>query len=209
MLPAELAPELSIVIAIARMPEGRMAERKPPLPLISLSLRIGSPARKLWRAIEPTMSVSAAGSALRTIMFDEMAVLGQTCQRKSVFLASAVPIGTSLLATRTSSVGRTGAGSCVTTWTGAGLRPARKKAPAPEASAMTMMARRAGFMTTFWTGAPWPRPSGRVWNPVRSGRQTGGQLRRGCAAKGQNMVNEVCVFLIDPMGVGALSPAFS
>ena len=31
----------------ARMPEGRMADMKPPLPLISFSRRIGSPVRKV------------------------------------------------------------------------------------------------------------------------------------------------------------------
>jgi hypothetical protein len=54
--PAEVVPRLSIEMATARIPGGRMADMKPlPLALISLSRRIGSPRRRLPRVIDPAV----------------------------------------------------------------------------------------------------------------------------------------------------------
>ncbi len=62
--PAEESPLLSILIATARMPLGRMADMKPPAPaLTSLSRRIGSPRRNPTRVIEPLTSCMAFASA--------------------------------------------------------------------------------------------------------------------------------------------------
>ncbi len=62
--PAEKSPLLSILIATARRPLGRMADMKPPAPdLTSLSRRIGSSRRNPTRVIEPLTSCMAFASA--------------------------------------------------------------------------------------------------------------------------------------------------
>ena len=58
----EAAVSADMPIEIARMPEGRIAAMKPePLAMTSLALRIGSPATKGARAMEPASDSMAPG----------------------------------------------------------------------------------------------------------------------------------------------------
>jgi hypothetical protein len=95
---------------MARIPAGSTAARYPPLPLISLSSRIGSPLANGVRAIDPiSCSMPFGRCFFRMKLGDAVAVDGQACQR-NVCAETAWPMPISLLATSTSSVGAAATG---------------------------------------------------------------------------------------------------
>jgi hypothetical protein len=145
--PAEVAPRVSIEIATARMPAGRIADMKPePSALMSFSRRIGSPPKKLLRAIEPVVSSRPFGNSVRLMTAFGALSAGQASQRRSAALRL-WPIGRSTAATSTSTVLIEG-GASTTCGTGAGSPPPIISAAAPPARiAMPRTARRAGFIT--------------------------------------------------------------
>ena len=100
--PAPVSGEISV--ETARMPVGRIAAMKPdPLALTSFGSRIGSPAMKGARAIEPMTSLVASGRSLRRMKLLLAVAAGQVCHCRS----SAVtdwPRPMSFFATRTSTV---------------------------------------------------------------------------------------------------------
>ena len=72
-----------------RMPPSSVLDRKPPRPLTSFSLRIGSPGRKPTRATRPDMSVIASGVAAAVMKSGRSACSGhacpgQRCRRKAL-----------------------------------------------------------------------------------------------------------------------------
>ncbi len=147
--PAVFEPRASIEIATARLPEGRIADRKPlPLALISFSRRIGSPDRNGLRTIDPTVSSSAVGAEARWRDESLAAVFGQDCQRRSAGLI-VCPIGSSAAATSTSAISIAGGGgaTAMTGGGGGGSRPLiMTKAPAPVTTATLMRSKRDDFM---------------------------------------------------------------
>ncbi|MDH6638877.1 UNVERIFIED_ORG: hypothetical protein M2438_004052 [Methylobacterium sp. SuP10 SLI 274] len=74
---------MSVVIATARMPGGKIADMKPLPALTRRSRRIGSLAEKPVRMIAPTESSSPFGAARRSISPGEIACSGQAIQRRS------------------------------------------------------------------------------------------------------------------------------
>ena len=107
--PAEESPPLSILIAIARMPLGRIADMNPPVPVLtSLSRRIGSPRMKATLVIDPFTSSMESALPDLVIMNSETAAFGQSCQLVAPSLTT-VPIGRSSLATSTCSMSTLGA----------------------------------------------------------------------------------------------------
>ena len=86
---------MSILIATARIPVGRIADMNPPAPaLTSLSCRIGSPRRKATRVIDPLMSAIGSPLCRFVIMNSEIAAFGHACQLTEPSLTT-VPIGMS------------------------------------------------------------------------------------------------------------------
>ena len=76
--PAPVSGEISV--ETARMPVGRIAAMKPePSAFTSFGSRIGSPAMKGARAIEPTISVVASGRSLRRMKVLLAVAAGQVC----------------------------------------------------------------------------------------------------------------------------------
>ena len=76
--PAPVSGEISV--EIARMPVGRIAAMKPePSALTSFGSRIGSPAMKGERAIEPAIWVVASGRSLRRMKVLLAVAAGQVC----------------------------------------------------------------------------------------------------------------------------------
>jgi len=65
--PAELVPRLSVTMATARMPGGRIAAMNPLSGRTSFCARIGSPVRKPERTDAPTVSSRALGLILRVM----------------------------------------------------------------------------------------------------------------------------------------------
>ena len=100
------------------MPVGRIAAMKPlPSAFTSFWSRIGSPAIKGVRAIEPATCVVASGRSLRRIKLELAVAAGQVCHCRSSGL-TVWPRLMSDLATSTSTVS-----NCATGWAGAGLSP--------------------------------------------------------------------------------------
>ena len=141
--PAELAPRLSMVIATARRPAGRIADMKPPLPLMSFSRRTGSPVSIGLLTTEPARSSTMSGSSVFRISPLAGALSGQGCQRRSAAFRL-LPIGRSEAATSTSKVGAAGAGPG--SGAGGGDPCIISAAPPPAASATPKTAIRANFM---------------------------------------------------------------
>jgi hypothetical protein len=76
--PAPVSGEISV--EMARMPVGRIAAMKPdPSALTSFCSRIGSPATKGARAIQPVICVVASGRSARRMKVLLAAVAGQVC----------------------------------------------------------------------------------------------------------------------------------
>ena len=112
--PAPVSGEISV--EMARMPVGRIAAMKPePLALTSFGSRIGSPAMKGERAIEPAIWVVASGRSLRRMKVLLALAAGQVCHCMSSGV-TVWPRPMSALATRTSTVC-----SCATGAAGGGL----------------------------------------------------------------------------------------
>src|SRR6478736_3054459 len=141
--PAPVSGEISV--ETARMPDGRIAAMKPdPSARTSFWSRIGSPAMKGARAIEPTTSFMASGLSLRRMKLLLAVADGQVCHCRSSDLTD-WPRPISDLATRTSTVG-----NCATGAAGAGLSPlplARYRAARPAQPAIARTTMRALFIT--------------------------------------------------------------
>ena len=76
--PAPVSGE--ICVDMARMPDGRIAAMKPePLAFTNLASRIGSPATKGARAIEPDSFSMALGRSLLRMKLPVAALAGQSC----------------------------------------------------------------------------------------------------------------------------------
>ena len=106
--PAPVSGDISV--EIARMPVGRMAAMKPePLALTSFCSRIGSPAMKGARAIEPAISLMASALLARLTRL-LLADAGQVCHCRSSGLTG-WPSPMSDFATRISTVGNCATGS--------------------------------------------------------------------------------------------------
>ena len=106
--PAPVSGEISV--EIARMPVGRIAAMKPePLALTSFCSRIGSPAMKGERAIEPAISLMASALLARLTRLPA-AEAGQACHCRSSGLTD-WPSPMSDFATRISTVGNCTTGS--------------------------------------------------------------------------------------------------
>ncbi len=126
------------------MPVGRIAAMKPdPSALTSFCSRIGSPAMKGARAIEPATCVVASGRSLRRMKVLLAVAAGQVCHCRSSGLTD-WPRPMSALATRTSTVGIWATGSA-----GGGLLSdplARYAAMPPAPTAMVRTTMRAVFI---------------------------------------------------------------
>ncbi len=110
--PAAVSGEISV--EMARMPVGRIAAMKPdPSALTSFCSRIGSPAMKGARAIQPATCVVASGRSPRRMKLLLVDEAGHVCHCRSSGL-SEWPRPMSALATRTSTVGIWAAGSTAT-----------------------------------------------------------------------------------------------
>ena len=139
--PAPVSGEISV--EIARMPVGRIAAMKPePLALTSFCSRIGSPAMKGERAIEPITPFMPSPLSRRMKLLLAVAA-GQVCHcRSSGFTVWPRPM--SDLATRTSTVGNwaTGCGAA----RAVSVPRARYAATPPAPSAMVRTTIRAVFI---------------------------------------------------------------
>src|ERR1700732_1836443 len=140
--PAPVSGEISV--ETARMPVGRIAALKPdPLALIVFGSRIGSPAIKGERAIEPAIWVVASGRSLRRMKVLLVDAAGQLCHCISLGV-TVWPRPMSDLATSTSTVC-----SCATGSVGGGLLSdplARYAATPPSQRAMVRTTMRAIFI---------------------------------------------------------------
>ncbi len=138
--PAPVSGEISV--EMARMPVGRIAAMKPdPVDLTSFGSRIGSPAIKGERAIEPAIWVVASGRSLRRIKLLLAVAAGQVCHCTSSGV-TAWPRPMSDFATSTSTVCNWATG------VGGGLSDplARYAATPPAPTAMVRTIMRAVFI---------------------------------------------------------------